>query len=262
MVEQLLFGMVGATVIAVVSRSARFLSASGAVAQWLLGTVLLGIGGWQWTVPMLAFFLSSSIVSRMWKERRAGVETFFEKTSLRDAGQVFANGGVAGIVTLVWGMTRNDALYCFFAGAVAAAAADTWATELGTLSRSSPILLTTFRRVERGRSGAVSFAGLLAAVVGGLVVALSALPWAVSNTVAFVAAVTAGGILGSLADSLMGAVAQAQFRCTVCSRITELESHCNQQALHLHGARFLRNDQVNLFCTIAGGTSAYLFFQF
>lgn len=259
MVDQLLFGMVGATVIAVVSRRARFLSLSGAAAQWVLGTVLLGIGGWQWTVPMLAFFLSSSILSRMWKERRAAAEAFFEKTSLRDAGQVVANGGVAGLVTLAWTLTRNDAFYSFFVGAVAAAAADTWATELGTLSRSSPILLTTFKRVESGTSGAVSLAGLTAALIGALLVALSALPWIDSDAVAFIVAVVVSGMLGSLTDSLLGAVAQVQFRCTVCSRITELELHCNRRALHLRGFRFLRNDQVNFFCTLVGGTAAYLF---
>jgi uncharacterized protein (TIGR00297 family) len=62
-----------------------------------------------------------------------------------------------------------------FVAALAAANADTWATELGVLSRKEPRLLTTGQKVEKGTSGAVSGYGILAAVAGAAAIGLLAL---------------------------------------------------------------------------------------
>ena len=177
MAEQLLIGVVFAALISISSFLARLLTFSGAIARFVLGTVLLGFGGWQWTVPMVVFFLLSSLISRIGKHRRSEAESLFEKSSRRDAQQVFANGGIAGVVTLIWFLTRDESLYAAFLGSIAAATADTWGTEIGTLSRSSPILITTFKRVDCGTSGGVSLLGLLAGVAGSLTIGISGLAW-------------------------------------------------------------------------------------
>jgi len=95
MIEQLLIGFLLAIVISVSSYFFRLLTLSGSIAQCILGTILLGLGGWQWTVPMLVFFVFSSVISKLGKRRRGCTELFFEKSSRRDAWQVIANGGVA-----------------------------------------------------------------------------------------------------------------------------------------------------------------------
>ena len=57
---------------------------------------------------------------------------------------------------------------------MAAVNADTWATELGVLSRTPPRLITSGKVVERGTSGGVSLAGTLAALGGAAVIGLAA----------------------------------------------------------------------------------------
>lgn len=257
MAEQLLVGFLLSAALALVSLRVRFLSNDGAVAQLMLGTLLLGLGGWRWAVPIIVFFLTSSTLSRLWKDRRAGFATIFEKSSVRDAAQVIANGGVAGAATLLWLVTRDETLYVACVGAVAAATADTWATEIGTLSRSAPVLITTLKTVERGRSGAVSWLGTLAALLGSALIALSAMPWIHDNVRAtHVAAVVCGGFAGMLADSLAGATVQRTFRCAVCRQATERRVHCGVAAERVAGIAFVTNDVVNLLCTLVGAATA------
>lgn len=258
MTEQLVLAILLSAGVSLLSWRATFLTADGALAQFVLGTVLLGLGGWKWTVPMVVFFGTSSIISQLWKRRRAVAETFFEKSSRRDAGQVIANGGVAGLATLGWSFTHNESLYAFYLGAVAAATADTWATEIGTLSKTPPVLITTLKRVERGRSGAVSLLGTTAGLAGASVISLTSLPWIEASQMLFLVFVaTASGFVGSFADSLTGALAQARFQCTVCRKTTERRSHCQQESVQIGGFNLIRNDQVNLICTAVGGATAY-----
>lgn len=66
----LLMGSLYASMIAILSFHFRLLTTGGALAQWMLGTILLGVGGWQWTLPMLVFFVLSSLISRVEKSRR------------------------------------------------------------------------------------------------------------------------------------------------------------------------------------------------
>jgi uncharacterized membrane protein len=282
--EQLLIGVACAFLFSAASYVARFLTFGGSVAQFLLGVILLGFGGWQWTLPMMTFFILSSLISKFGKNEAAWVGTesgprvskfaateresratswefFFEKSSRRDAMQVIANGGVAGLITVAWLATNNDALYIAYLGAVAAATADTWGTELGTLSRSPPLLITSFKKVEAGRSGAVSSLGLLAGVAGCIAIVVCAVPWIRDgHFIAASVAVVGGGVIGSLADSILGATLQAQFRCVVCKRETERLSHCAHETEFATGLRFLRNDGVNLLCSVIGGVTSYILF--
>ncbi|OJD37732.1 uncharacterized protein BKCO1_6000103 [Diplodia corticola] len=99
----------------------------------------------------------------------------------------------------------------------AAVAADTLSSELGLLSKSRPRLITApWRAVPPGTNGGVSPAGLLAAVAGAAAISLTAVAltpfcreWDASSKAAFVAAMTAVGVFGSLLDSLLGALLQA-----------------------------------------------------
>lgn len=200
----LLMGSLYASMIAILSFHFRLLTTGGALAQWMLGTILLGVGGWQWTLPMLVFFVLSSLISRVGKSRRKQVESLFGKSSRRDAAQVLANGGLAGLVVIVGEMFQRDAWYIAYLGTVAAAAADTWGTEIGTLSRTRPRLLTTLMQVEAGRSGAISLWGTIAGISAASVVFLSATPW-VQISYTTLVAVVGGGLVGMFTDSLFGA---------------------------------------------------------
>ena len=160
MLTQLLFGLLLAVIIAFVAYRAHSLSRSGALAALVLGTVIFGLGGFGWAVLLLGFFISSSLLSRLFKRRKAAFDEKFSKGSRRDAWQVAANGGTAGLMVLLHVLFPGAAWpWLAFAGSLAAANADTWATELGVLSRTAPRLITTGKKVERGTSGGVSLGG-------------------------------------------------------------------------------------------------------
>ncbi len=256
MYQQVITGVLFAAIISLFSFRLRLLTKSGSVAQFVLGAVLLGVGGWKWTFPILVFFLLSSLLSKFGKHRRASAELFFDKTAHRDAWQVLANGGIAGLMVIWWALSPADEMYVAYLGAVAAMTADTWGTEIGTLSRSSPRLITTFEVVEHGRSGAISVAGFLAGIAGCGVIYLSAIPWLEEFSASVLVSVFAGGIIGTLADSLIGATVQCRKTCDVCGRIVECEQHCGKETRRKGGIEWIGNDQVNLIASVIGAAAA------
>ena len=210
---------------------------------------------------MLVFFVSSNLISRIGKVRRRRIESTFEKSSRRDALQVISNGGVAGVITLLWLFTHHESLYIGYLGAVAAATADTWGTEVGVLSSAPPSLITTFERVEPGTSGAVSFLGLSGSVVGCVTIFLSALFWLDQMVGIAAFSILLGGIIGAVIDSALGSTFQLQYKCNVCNKLTERETHCGMKGCFSSGFEWMRNDQVNLICTISGCVASLVLWQ-
>jgi len=253
--EQLLLGLVLAAGIAAVSWIARFLTANGSVAVFLLASAVFGLGGWKWTVPILTFFVLSSFLSITGGGRKKGLEAIFEKTGARDSGQVAANGAVAGFIVLAQYALPQVDFFPMYLGAVAAVTADTWGTEIGTLVRGATVELRGLRRVPPGTNGGVSIAGVAAGVLGAGIVAASAVPWISVPKSLWI--VPAAGVTGSAVDSLLGSTVQARFRCHVCGKLTERQMHCGGATELTEGFRWLRNDAVNWLCGLTGAVSAW-----
>lgn len=250
-IQQFTTGTGLALLVAAASYQARFLALSGAVATFLLASVIFGVGGWKWAVPILTFFVFSSLLSNVGKSRKAELADMFEKTGTRDYSQVFANGGVAGILAFLSFGFPSVEFYPLFVGSIAAAAADTWGTEFGLLGRGKTVMITTLRPIDRGRNGGVTWRGLLGGLGGGLVIGFSAFAW--TNEIVLTGVFALAGLIGSLVDSLLGATVQAEYRCPVCGKITERTTHCtNQPTLLVRGFRWLNNDRVNWICATSG----------
>jgi uncharacterized protein (TIGR00297 family) len=245
-------GLGAGVVFAAMTWRMQWLSRSGALAGGLLAASLIGLGGAAWAVPAFAFFVLSSGLSRVGPRQKRRAAARSEKGAVRDAGQVYANGALGWTLLIVHATVVEDPLlYWGFLGAFAAAAADTWATELGTLARGRPRLITTGRVVETGTSGAVSGWGTLASAAGAASVAISA--WAVApgafaaaGSIAGIGFVTGAGIGGALADSLVGATLQAQYAGLTGGRSERPSGRLVQ------GYRWLTNDRVNIICTLTG----------
>lgn len=109
----------------------------------LIGGVTFGLGGWTCGLLLVLFFVTSSALSRFREADKRKPAEAFEKGSRRDLGQVLANGGMPATLALASGLATWEGWLAMFIGALAAATADTWATELGTLSRTPPRLITT-----------------------------------------------------------------------------------------------------------------------
>ena len=254
-IQRFVVGAILALVIAAAGWKTRALAPSGAVATFVLAVLLFGTGGWKWTVPILTFFVLSSVLSRLGKQRKQEAESMFEKGTTRDYGQVFANGGIAGIIALANYMFPSVDLYPAFLGSIAAVTADTWGTEIGLASKRRPWLVTSWKRVEPGTNGGVTMPGLLGGLAGSIVIAASALAWVDHGWM--LVPILIAGIGGSFVDSLAGATVQAEYRCPVCGKPTEKRVHCNSQPTHQRrGVEWITNDVVNWVCAAAGALIA------
>jgi len=262
-VFRLVIGAVAAGVIAAGAFRVRFLTLSGALATFLLGTVVFGIGGLSFSIPLIVFFVFSSMLSaygpKRWKEVKGRLGQIFEKGGTRDAGQVLANGGIAGLIMIFYALQPGEHLFAAYLGALAAAAADTWGTELGVLSRGGTISIRTFRRVEPGISGGVSALGTMGAAAGAATVALAGIYWS-SAPCPMLVVVLLAGLGGMLTDSLVGATFQARYQCMRCHSVTERRFHCDLPARLVAGYSHVTNDLVNILCCLAGGLLGYLLF--
>jgi uncharacterized protein (TIGR00297 family) len=184
--------------------------------------------------------------------KAARTATIVAKGGARDATQVLANGGVFALAAVLWAASGSDVWRAVGAGAIAAAAADTWATEVGTLAGRAPRSIMSWRLVPPGTSGGVSGAGVTAAVAGAAFVALGALTVGWPRGAAIAA--FAGGVVGSTVDSLLGATLQARRWCDQCRATTEREMHtCGTPTRIAGGVRWMDNDAVNALSTAAGG---------
>jgi uncharacterized protein (TIGR00297 family) len=184
----------------------KWLTRRGAAAALAVGLATAWGLGWRGCLLLLAFFISSSLLSR--------------KKSTRNVRQVVANGGIAALAALAGSWPA-------FAGAIAAATADTWATEIGALSRTPPRLITNGTPVPAGTDGGITLLGTAGGVAGALLI--GGLAFVLERRLGLAVAV-AGGV-GMFLDSLLGATVQGAHR-------------------------WLDNDAVNLAATLGGAGTA------
>jgi uncharacterized protein (TIGR00297 family) len=214
-----------------------FLNLGGAVVAAIVGGLVWEAGGLAMAIPLLAFFLSSSLLGKL---TGGG-----QKEGSRTAGQVIANGGAAAIsASLMW-LDVSQAPTMFLA-ALCAANADTWATEIGMRFGKAPRRATTLKPAQPGVSGAVTVAGLAASAAGACFVALAG-SWMVGTNLALAAAL---GFAGALLDSVLGDTVQAKFWTS--AGVTETGGTL------VKGVRWIRNNEVNFAMTSAAALGVYL----
>ncbi len=251
-----LIGFLASVMISACAYWKRSLSGSGVLGAIIVGTIVYGAGNLGWYGLLLAFFLTSSLLTRWRHASKAKWEEGYDKTGRRDMGQVMANGGTAAVLCLLNTVYPSLFWYAAFLGIMASVTADTWATEIGTLSKQTPRSLLTGKKVLPGTSGGISLSGIWASLSGGCLI--GALAWVCSpflqyqNGLPPVVIGGVSGLIGSLADSLLGAVYQANYRCTKCNRLVERREHCGQPTELVHGYRLITNDIVNLASSIVG----------
>lgn len=239
------------------------LSRSGVAGALIVGTLVFGLGGWVWGVLLALFFVSSSLLSHYKEREKAAAAEKFEKGHQRDFWQVMANGGVGALLAILVAVAPEASTIWFaaFAGAMATVTADTWATELGTLSPRPPRLVTNGRVVEVGTSGGISAlgtgvslaAGAIIGFAAGLLAVLDGMAGGTGAWLSLTLIGAASGLGGSLFDSLLGATVQQIYYCDVCGKETERKVHrCGYETRPLRGWSWMNNDAVNFLASLVG----------
>ena len=257
---QMMIGFALGITISLLAYKAGSLSRSGAAAAALTGSLIFGLGGLPWALPLLTFFISSSALSKAFKQRKAAVNEKFSKGSRRDWGQVLANGGLGTLLVIAFAFFPQQTwIWLAYAGAMATVNADTWATELGVLNPRRPRLLTNGQPVEPGTSGAISLYGMLATTAGAALIGLAGAAFSPAGVrVPLMLAATLGGVCGSLFDSLLGATVQAIYHCPQCDKETERHPlhTCGAETVQIRGWGWLNNDLVNFMASVVGAIVA------
>lgn len=229
------------------------LTGRGAIAATGVGTAIAAGSAGSGMLVLGTFFASSSVLSRT-----VGKRDVAAKGSQRDERQVLANGAIAAVGALAGRRVDRQLALALVAGPLAAATADTWATELGAGSRRVPRLILSGRAVPPGTSGGVSLRGSLGGLAGAATIAAvtGVLTRGMSGwegAVRIVPGVVVAGLAGSVADSVLGELAQERRYCAVCDVPTEARiHHCGSSTVHTGGVPGIDNDLVNLACTAIG----------
>jgi uncharacterized protein (TIGR00297 family) len=242
----------------------KSLTISGAFAASFLGTAIFYFGGVYLSAIMVAFFASSSVLTKFKKYSKTITNDIHEKSGRRDSTQVFANGGAGLIFSTLWFATNKPVYLIAYTVSFAAANADTWASELGILSRTKPISILSFKKVDKGVSGAVSILGTISAVLGaGFIATIFFIGYVLkfgfsAQAIVFSIIVVILGFAGCIIDSLLGATIQAKYRCEICGKITEKKIHHERSTKLVAGLKYINNDTVN-FISILSAAIIVLF---
>jgi uncharacterized protein (TIGR00297 family) len=261
-------GFIFSFIIGLAAFKKNSLSFSGFAAAVIFGTSLYYFGGLYLSVIMVCFFVSSSILTKLGEHKKIGLVDISEKTGGRDYVQVFSNGGLGLLYAFIYYLTGNSLFIVAYAASFAAANADTWSSELGVLSKRQPVSILSFKKLETGSSGAVSFLGTFAALLGaGFIAVVFILGYVYTfgfhiNLLYYFLIVSAAGFMGSIIDSILGATVQAKYRCSICSKYTEKQLHHGQPTIPVKGIKWMNNDAVNFTSTALASAAALILASF
>ena len=189
---------------------AHSIDVAGALSAVVIGTVITAGLGLPGLAVMIAFFVVGTVVTKLGYRVKAQRGIAQEKGGARGWRNAWANGGVPAALALLAGFSAPDERSLFalaYAAAVATAAADTCSSEVGKAYGRRTFLITTLRPVPPGTEGAISAEGTFAGLVGGTIVAIVGAAGGLYGPRALVL-VAIAGLLGSLAESVLGTVAE------------------------------------------------------
>ena len=223
----------------------KHLSLDGFLSSTLMAGLILGFGGLKYVLPIAIFFILSTLLSKV------GMKNLRESKSGRNASQVFANGGVGLVLCIFNHFYQMELIYIMFLASIAAANSDTWATEIGKLSRTRPKDIISGRSLNKGESGGITFIGLLGSMSGSFVIAT--VGYFLDINTSYLIILFISGFLGSIFDSILGSTLQSRFILIDGKTIKEEKE---KDSYHYSGLVSINNNSVNFLCTL----SAPIFF--
>lgn len=234
----------------------RSISLDGAAVALITGAILYYCGGIYVYLALIGFFILGSLVSKISNSYKETVKKKSSESKGRNAIQVLSNSLPALIFSFLYYIS-SDSLYLLLAFVIfAGASADTFGSEIGSLSKRKVISLVGFREVPRGLSGGVSLLGLIASALGALILSLFAYPGFGKSGIIFCASL---GFIGSLIDSILGALIQRKYR-TKEGSLSDFPANLGDEPVM--GLDFVSNNTVNLLTLSILGLLAYYLLNF
>lgn len=218
---------------AVLAYALHAVNRSAAVAGGLACFVLFWGGGPGAFATLAALFLMTWFTTRLGYRRKQELG-LAERREGRNARQVLANLTVAAVGTLLFGLTKNRVWMMAAIAALAEAATDTVASEIGQSRREQARLITTGHRVPAGTDGGITIVGTAAGLIAGVGIAAVAIGAGILRPRQIWIPVTSG-FVGMLVDSLLGATIQRR--------------------------GWLSNEAVNFFSTLVAAALPYILFS-
>ncbi|MBB5173131.1 DUF92 domain-containing protein [Texcoconibacillus texcoconensis] len=259
---------IGVVIFAYLVYRLRSLTSSGFFMAMVVGISVAWTTGVFGLIIMGAFFVTATLVGRLFKNNTKEHSNVVVKGEERDALQVFANGGVPALFSVCYALFNDPLWLWMFIGSFAAVNADTWATSFGSLSRKKPFDIRTGKRVDTGVSGAISLSGTVGALLGSFLIATVSLfsfpllEGELANGMIWLSVVTFSGFIAQFVDTLIGAWLQVSYRCRQCGITTEQTKHCGQTSEYVKGFMLIDNDVVNVICALSGALIALTFIYF
>ena len=182
-------------------------SRGGALGGLLVGAAIYYCLGPAGFAALALFVVGGSLLTRLGYGRKRRAGTAEAGGGRRGAKNALANAGVATLCALLAALTSLDAFAAAFVASLGAAFADTAESEVGLLYGREPRLITTMRTVPPGTDGAVSLPGTLAGLAAAGLTAALGLALGLLEEPALMLLVALAGFLGTVVDSLVGALA-------------------------------------------------------
>ena len=228
------------------------LSRSGFYGALIMGILVILIGSWRFLFPLAAFFILSSLLSKIVKNA-----SFYQiKGSVRDIVQVYANGGIALLICIFDFIQPNAINIFLFLASISAAMSDTWATEIGKISRNRPISILNFKPMDHSLSGGITRIGIIGSLLGSSLFGFTI--WCVIPMPSVIVyGIILCGFVGSVFDSILGATIQAKYE-TQTGEIIESDQ---DGAVFISGISWVNNDMVNLMNTVFAPILMYFYLK-
>ncbi|MDQ0254411.1 uncharacterized protein (TIGR00297 family) [Evansella vedderi] len=257
--------ILGILLLAFFSYKVGALTLGGAITAVLVATIVLYGLSLFGLLLLAAFFLSSTLIGRLTKAHYSQEEnSLVEKGSKREASQVLANGGWAAASAFLYGVSGQELWYWCYIATLAAATSDTWASEIGRMSKRKPIHVFSLRELFPGQSGGITYIGTIGAFAGSMFIV--SIAWLLQFTlevpnlsISIILVLILVGFLGNWVDTILGAWIQASYYCKKCGKETEKRIHCRERPILIKGYSFVNNDIVNHSCTLSAIGFVWLF---
>lgn len=204
---QILTALAVTALFAALAYALGMVSRGGALGGLVVGTTIYYCLGPQGFAVLALFVVGGSLLTRLGYGRKRRAGTAEARGGRRRARNVLANAGVAVACALLASLTSFDVFAAAFVASLGAAFADTAESEIGQLYARAPRLITTWRRVAPGTDGAVSLPGTLAGIAAASLTAALGYALGLVEGSASMLVVALAGFLGTVVDSLVGALA-------------------------------------------------------